>query len=138
MAEPSAAREEGDRSRATGSEERHAAVVQLAAESGAETEPGDRDFLDLRSNFGRAAAQLLKAFGPAEDLCKVPRLTRPLRSVLQTLTAASAEEPIYGFELCDMTDLGPGTVHTAPALASRLPLNSGHEAGRPPGGRVLR
>jgi len=42
---------------------------------------------------------------------KPPRLTHSLRAVLEALTATAADEPLYGYQLCELTDLGPGTVY---------------------------
>jgi len=65
---------------------------------------------------------------------KWPRLTQPLRAVLEALAAASADEPVYGFRLCDLTDLGSGTVYPILERLAELGwVDSTWEQGQPSG-----
>ena len=63
-----------------------------------------------------------------------PRLTQPLRAVVEALASAAADDPLYGFQLCDLTDLGPGTVYPILERLAELGwVDSTWEEGQPPG-----
>ncbi|WP_127499199.1 PadR family transcriptional regulator [Actinoplanes solisilvae] len=38
-------------------------------------------------------------------------MTQPTRSVLDVLSDASEDEPVFGLGICEEADLGPGTVY---------------------------
>ncbi len=64
---------------------------------------------------------------------KWPKLTQPVRSVVEAL-AAAADEPLYGLQLCAITDLGPGTVYPIlERLAQFGWVDPAWEAGQPSG-----
>ncbi|MBG0564900.1 PadR family transcriptional regulator [Actinoplanes aureus] len=63
-----------------------------------------------------------------------PRLTQPTLAVLDVLTHASDEDPVYGLRVCDEADLGPGTVYPIlERLAEIGWIESWQEAEQPSG-----
>jgi PadR family transcriptional regulator PadR len=63
-----------------------------------------------------------------------PRLTQPVRAVVEALTSAATDHPLYGLQLCAITDLGPGTVYPILERLAKLGwVDSTWETGQPSG-----
>jgi len=62
------------------------------------------------------------------------RLTKPTLAVLQVLAEASPDDPPWGLRICELADLGSGTVYPILERLSDLGwVESWQEADQPPG-----